>query len=816
MKFNKEQEDIINSIFGAYLINAPVGTGKTTVLIERIFKALEQGIQANEILALTFTNRAADEIKDRLQKKEIDNSEDVLVKTFHGFCAYFLKAEAKTLGFNPEFLILDEEEQIDLARDVLGYTLDTYSELNRVLDKVYRYRLNQLQINLGHNIAPMKINDSWLDFSNRYLRELKKQGAFDFNELVLRTLEALGTNKSIRDKWSERFKFIQVDEFQDTHLSEYLVIKELARKHKNLSFIGDIDQTIYTFRDSRPRFIASLFKKHFAPVKEKSLLINYRSNPNLIKAFLSILDKMEEPETKTLDDNGREVLEEKCLHLFSAYNLEEEVSWIIDNIKKIRSQDSKAKIAVLNRARWTIKEVAQIFIKNNISFLTVDQYDFFKRQEIKDLLAYLKILINRSDFLAARRVMDRPAKNIGVETLKKIKEEGSKNGLGISDFLSFRNYAFSEPYLPLLEAYKTGRIVVLDTETTGLNPATDEIVQIYAREIVQGKLGQEFHYYLKNTKSVTSTYQVHKISDEFLAENGEEPQKVLSELKDFLADSCLVGHNLSFDLNMIKENSRRQGIEIDFKSHYDTLALARRFLNLESYKLSYIAKRLKFKSATHSADDDVAATIDLLFYLVKILEKQSQSRQETWSKFKDKFIKLSSNLNNWEKELDRRRPDDLLEYIWIESGLRDYYQKDKNWLQREKSFLTLKSFFKSRDQESLDQRSSLHNLIHISSLVKNIDFLGLDNGKIPVVTIHQVKGLEFDYVFLLALNEGYFPSYKSDNIEEEKRLFYVALTRAQKKVFLSYSKFGQRFNQDAPLAKSRLLNLIDDNLILKI
>ena len=210
--------------------------------------------------------------------------------------------------------------------------------------------------------------------------------------------------------------------------------------------------------------------------------------------------------------------------------------------------------------------------------------------------------------------------------------------------------------------------------------------------------------------------------------------------------------------------------------------MARRFLNLESYKLSYIAKRLKFKSATHSADDDVAATIDLLFYLVKILEKQSQSRQETWSKFKDKFIKLSSNLNNWEKELDRRRPDDLLEYIWIESGLRDYYQKDKNWLQREKSFLTLKSFFKSRDQESLDQRSSLHNLIHISSLVKNIDFLGLDNGKIPVVTIHQVKGLEFDYVFLLALNEGYFPSYKSDNIEEEKRLFYVALTRAQKKV----------------------------------
>ena len=821
MKFNKEQEDIIKSIEGAYLIKAPVGTGKTTVLIERILRALEQGIEADEILALTFTNRAAEEIKTRLREKINDQAhfDSLLVKTFHGFCAHFLKAEAKSLGLNADFLILDEEEQINLAQSIIGekqnFHLDSNRDLLNIFDRIYRYRLNQLQISWGHKIAPLSLDDSLLDFSNEYLKELNRQGALDFNELVLRTLEGLNDNKNIQEKWSNRFKFIQVDEFQDTHLSEYLVIKELAKKHKNLSFIGDIDQTIYSFRDSRPRFIANLFKEHFAPVKEKSLLINYRSNPNLIKAFLSILEKMEEAETKNLNDSGQEFKADKCLHLFAAYNLEEEVSWIIDRIKKLKKENPQAKIAVLNRANWTIKEVAQIFSKNNISFLTVDQYDFFKRQEVKDLLAYLKILINRSDFLAARRVIDRPAKNIGEETLKKIKELGLKNGLSLADFLSFKNYAFEEPYAPLLKAYKEDRIVVLDTETTGLNPAKDEIVQVYAREIVAGKLGREFHRYLKNTKSVGSAYFVHKISDEFLAEQGEDPKKVLAELKTFLEDACLVGHNLSFDLNMIKENSARQGIEIEFNNYYDTLVLARKLLKLESYKLSHIAQRLNFKTATHSADDDVAATIDLLFYLLKTLEKQSSSRQKTWASFKNKFIKLSSDLENWEKELEQKRPDELLDFIWTESGLRDYYQSDKNWEQREKSFLTLRTFFKVHDQKSLDQRASLHNLIHFSSLLRNIDFLGLEQGQIPIVTIHQVKGLEFDYVFLLALNEGSFPLYKSNDIEEEKRLFYVALTRARQEVFLSYSHFKSGFYRDKSLAKSQLVNLIDKNLIKK-
>ncbi len=822
MTFNKEQQEIINNVFGSYLINAPVGTGKTTVLTERIVRAMEEGIKPSEILALTFTNRASEEMKSRI-KERIDDKNDydaLSINTFHGFCAYFIKAESKNIEINPDFIIIDEDEQIDIAKNILAKDKKIFIENNRdiynILESIYKYRISLIQSEMGHNIKIKELEPELINFSEQYSEELLKQNALDFNELVLLTLKTLVFNQEVSGKWSDRFRFIQLDEFQDTHLSEYLVIKELAKKHKNISFIGDIDQTIYSFRDSRPIFIAQLFKKHFAPVRELSLKINYRSNPNLIKAFLSVLGNMENSQTKELNDYGQDYDKkngDKCVKLFRGYNFSEEVLWAIDNIKKIKENNPKAKIAVLNRTNRAIGEVAQIFSQNNISFLTVDQYDFFKRQEIKDIFAYLKILINKSDLFSAKRLIERPAKNIGEETLNKINEEGRECGLNLSDFLSFKNYNFIEPYNQLIEQHDNGRIVVLDTETTGINPASDEIVQIYAREIINGKLGQEFHHYLKNTKSVGSAYFVHKISDEFLKEKGEDPKKILKELKEFIGDSIISGHNVIFDLNMIKENSKRYKIDIDFKNYYDTLDLSRRFLNLDSYKLSNIAKHLNFKSATHSADDDVAATIDLLIHLIKILKTGIEKRIALWNKFKNKFINISSNLNNWEKELDKKRPAEMLEFLWKESGLKQYYYQDKNFEQRDRSFQTLKTFFQGRDDASLPIKTSLHNLIHFSGLVKNIDFLGLEQGKIPIVTIHQVKGLEFDYVFLLGLNEGNFPLFRSDNIEEEKRLFYVALTRAKQQVFLSYSNFNRRFDRDYPASKSQLLNLIDQKFI---
>ncbi len=819
--FNLEQQKIIDNIFGAYLVNAPVGTGKTTVLTERIVKALELGIRPDEILALTFTNRAADEMKNRIKNRiEDKNIFDALtISTFHGFCAYFLKSESEAASLSSDFLILDEEEQKELAKNILENNKKIYfSDEKKVLgflDEIYKYRLSLLQIEMGHNIKLKNISPDLIVFGEEYRRQMLKQNSLDFNELVFLTLKILSSNQTVANRWSDRFRFIQLDEFQDTHISEYLVIKELAKKHKNITLIGDIDQTIYSFRDSQPVFISKLFKDHFKPVKEFDLTINYRSNPNLIKAFMSVLNNMENPKTKEMTAGDTNDKVEKNIKVFRAYNFSEEVLWIIDNIKKIREENSNAKIAVLTRTNNLIEKVADVFSNNNISFLTVDQYGFFKRQEVKDIFAYLKILFNKSDLLSAKRLIERPAKNIGEETLEKINSDGRACGLNLSDFLNFKNYNFLEPFNQLLISSHQGRIVVLDTETTGINPLNDEIVQIYAREIINGQLGEEFHFYLKNTKSVGSSYFVHKLSDDFLKDNGQDPKKILTALKKFIADSPVAGHNVMFDLNMIIENAKRYNLNFTFKTYYDTLDLARRLLDLDNYKLSTIAQKLNFKTATHSADDDVAATIDLLLYSIDKLKQTTEQRIALWNKFKTKFITISSAINNWEKQIDKLRPTEFLDYLWLESGLKDYYEKDKNANQRFKSINTLKMFFDDKDDITLSPRNSLYNLIRFSSLAKNIDFLGLEQGRIPIVTIHQVKGLEFDYVFLVGLNEGLFPFFRSDNEEEEKRLFYVALTRAKQQVFLSYSNFEYR-DRERVMSKSRLLNLIDPKFVEEI
>jgi DNA helicase II / ATP-dependent DNA helicase PcrA len=813
IEFNKEQRNIINSIFGAYLINAPVGSGKTSILSERILRAMEEGIKPEETLTLAFTNRAVEEIKERLRGKieEQGKLDSLVLKTFHSFCVYFIKSEIDNLEVSNNFQIIDDDDQVEIVKDILSkwpkLFVEKKGDVFNILNKIQKHRMSLLEIEMGHNISLYRISPELLSFSEKYQERMKEENLLDFNELVLITLKALALNKEIQERWSERFKFIQLDEFQDTHISEYLVIKELAKKHKNISLVGDIDQTIYGFRDSRPLFLSELFKKHFHPVESLSLSFNYRSSPQLLKVFMSVLKNMDKPETKKLEafNKKEEINMGDVVSVFQAHNIEEEASWAADNILKIKREEPSAKIAVLTRINNLIPDIAAVFKKNDIPFFTLDQFSFLKNQVVKDLLAYAKILLDKNHFFSAKRVIKRSKYSIDREILKEVKREGSPLFLKLSDFLNFDNHNHSEPFAELLKEKKDGRIVVLDAETTGVDFAEDEIVQIYAREIVDSELGKEFHFYLKNEKPVGSSYSVHKISDEFLKENGQDPKKVLEDLKDFIGDSIVVGHNVLFDLNMIKENALKQGIEFRFNSYYDTLDMARRVLDLPSYRLSYIAEELNFKTATHKADDDVGATIDLLFYLTERLEKSSEDRKLLWARFKDLFLDLSRDIHKWKEKSSELRPAELLDYLYSESGLDRFYSEEDDYIERKKSLENLKNFFQERDNKELKAESSLRSLIDLSSSIRNIDFAFSKKGAIPIITVHQAKGLEFDHVFLLGMNEGLFPFYRSDNIEEEKRLFYVALTRAREKVFLAYSRF-KRFDQRT--SKSEFLDLI--------
>ncbi len=818
MKFNEQQEKIINSINGAYLISAPVGTGKTTILTERIAKAIESGIKPEEIMCLTFTNRAAEEmterIRKRLGKKEI--FDQLFVGTFHGFCAYFIRAEAKLIGINPDFVIFDEGEQYEVMRNIL----DDYGEIGlhgqnekrevmNLIERLYKMRLIKLENEIGCNV-PEGESDKMLDeINDKYLSELKNQNAFDFNTLVLLTIESLYKNKKLRDKWSARFRFIQLDEFQDTHLSEYLVVKELAKKHKNLSFIGDLDQTIYSWRGSEPYFIADLFRKHFAPVEELHLEVNYRFEKNILETVKSFLNNLENKATKKIESSKSVSGDKKCVEVFGGYNMGEEIPWVIESIEKIKKDDPKARIAVLARANYLINKAANVFSERGIAHITVDKYDFFRRQEVKDVFAYLKILFNKFDLESAYRIIQRPARSIGDATLEKIREDGGKTGLKISDFLDFKNFSFLEPFDNLINKWAGGRIVVLDTETTGVNPLRDEIIQIYAIEVVNGKPGKDFHFYLKNTIPVGTSEEVHGISDEYLKKEGRDAKEVLKELKDFIGGDATVGHNVNFDLSMIVENGKRHDVTFDFKEYYDTLDLSRRLVESENYKLNTLAQKFGLETATHDARDDVLATVGLLEVLVGKLGNHRKERVDIFSKFSKKFIKLATEINTWQERVGEMRPAEALEYIWQESGLKNYYASTKDGSKRSESIKTLVEIFEKKDDPERPGDIVLRELINFASLTRDINFLGLDKGKVPIVTVHQVKGLEFDYVFVIGMNEFKFPLYKSD-LEEEKRLFYVALTRAKKKIYLSYSRFD---DYGRNMAMSSFISGIDGDYV---
>jgi len=816
MNFNQEQQTIINSIYGAYLVSAPVGTGKTTVLSERVLKAIELGIKPEEILCLTFTNKAAEEMRNRIKTRinEKEKFDEIVISTFHGFCSYFIKAEAKQLGVANDFLVIDEDDQIEIIKDVIkkekiNLEVENTFQIKDYIEKIYKSRLNNLEKKIGCQIMNLEIDNNLKLLNSEYQKKLKEENVLDFSELVLITMEALYFNEELKNKWTSRFKFIQLDEFQDTHLSEYLVVKQLARVHKNLSFIGDLDQTIYSWRGSDPVLISKIFKEHFKPVQEIFLLDNYRSSIKLLKAIEPVLDNMNYKHTKEIIGQ-KQGTEDNPIEIIDAYNFSEEISQVVHHIKKIREKNEKASIAVLARTHNIINLTAEIFSQQGIAHITVDQYNFFRRQEVRDIYAYLKIIFNKYDTESAYRIVSRPKRNIGETTLTEIREQGGKFGLRISDFFIFDNFLYQEPFEKLLNTWKKGRIVVLDTETTGTNTNKDEIIQIYAREVINGVAKNEFHHYIKNTIPVGTSEAVHRISDEFLLKKGEDTKEILKKLQEFIGNSMVVGHNVNFDLAMIVANGKRSGINFEFKTHADTLDLSRRLVESTNYKLNTLAQKFNLETATHSADDDVNATIGLLSVLIEKLKQGESERKELFGKYKKKFIKLAGQIKDWEMKAKTTKPVDFLEYIFENSGLEEYYGNDHEKEKRFHSYETLKKLFtkKYEENETENYEEVLRDLINYSSLVKNIDFLGLEKGKIPIVTVHQVKGLEFDYVFLISMNEYKFPSYaslKSNDLEEEKRLFYVALTRAKQKVFLSYSNFD---NYNRTQTKSRFLGYL--------
>jgi DNA helicase II / ATP-dependent DNA helicase PcrA len=787
---NAEQIKIINHINGAILVLAPVGTGKTRVLSARVVKAIKSGIPAQKILCLTFTNRAAKEMRERLAEICPKEFRYITIKTFHSLCTSMLRVEARQIGLPADFVVYDDADCIGLIKNI--FNLEKEKEAVEKFSKLADCKVQASKFQLSPNY-PLKELFSSLgmresELASQYQATLQERHALDFNDLIFYVRSMLNSYPEIQQRWKQCFDFVQVDEVQDTHLSEYEIVRCLAARTGNIAMIGDLDQTIYEWRGSEPDKFISQFKQEFQP-QEYSLTWNYRATQTLLNAASGFADSFEERYTKITPAPNCEVGE--LIPVYAAKNEFDEAKWIATQIQNLSNKNpdfAYNRVAVLTRNHKRIEIITKILEQLNIPCVTVEQHQFFMRQEVKDALAYLRLILNPFDAGSMRRLLLRPNRGIGSVTIENIIKEGEACGFKLTDIVSTQTFIDGDPFSNLLTAYNSGIIVVFDVETTGFSASKDEVIEIAASKLVNGKIKAEFHAYITNTVPVGDSEQIHGYSDEFLAKNGSNAIDVFKEFLLFIEDTFLVGHNLGFDIKMIIAHAQKLGLSTPKFEWADTWDLAKRFIESDSYSLETLAAKLNLiQLPSHRAIDDTRTTVELLAILIPLVKVRADYRHALVYRYGNEFENLADDIESWRDASQKLRPANLLGKVLVESGLYDYYQRDEP--KRLENIKRLVNIFQEQDDLELHPDTALRSIIEYSALAKNLDQISQDNNQVLIITIHQSKGLEFDTVFLAGISEDEFPSYfsvRDGNVEEEKRLFYVAMTRAKKRLLISF------------------------------
>lgn len=806
--FNTEQREVIDHIQGALLVLAPAGTGKTGVLTERVANAIGQGIPAENILCVTFTNRAAREMRDRLQQNCSNDYRKLTIKTFHGLCTQLLRIEGKAIGLTSEFTIFDESDSWELLKLVSGLDDGDRKRLNNLNKLIQDAKSDTCKDDLSLHF-PAKLGFSKSSPDGRICREyqnsLHEQHALDFSDLVYYTRAMLHCQPEIGERWSNRYELIQIDEVQDTHLAEYEVIHHLAKVSGNIALIGDLDQTIYEWRGSEPERLIEAFKADFTPTTY-SLTYNYRATKNLINAASEFANIFEKRYTKCTPDIKAN--EGEPIYLHTEESVDDEGAWIAKQIKALASNNNDFqynRVAVLTRKNERCSCVANNLQKLRIPCITADQYDLFKKPECKDALAYLSFLVNPFDSRSFRRILNAPTKGIEKSVIDTIVRHGQTFGLKLTDFALIRTLENGEPFKDLLTAYKQGKIIVFDTETTGLSATQDEVIEIGAVKLYKGKPIAEFHCFIKNTVAVGNSELIHHIGETHLEEHGIPASEAFQEFREFIGDSLLVGHNVSFDIKMLYAHASRLGIEFEKNLWADTWDISTRFIESENHKLETLSRKLDLPlRQAHRAIDDALTASDLLSKLIHLIEEHIFARERFIELYKSQFLSTASQIDQWREKSLTKRPNDLLTVIVNESRLHIHHKKNTNNLYK------LRDFLKERDDPNLPPQMSLHSILELIALTKNVDLISKTDNLIAVITIHQSKGMEFDIIFLAGAVDSEFPSWQSlqpdGNLEEEKRSFYVAMTRAKQKLFITghmedekgYTKRESQFIKSIP------------------
>lgn len=618
---NDRQKEAVVNTDGPMLILAGAGSGKTKVLTTKVAYLIEEkNIDPNNILAITFTNKAAKEMKERIFKLEGNSAFYIQISTFHSFGLKILKENCELLGYEKNFTILDSDDSLSIIKKIMK---ELNIDANKYNPKAIK---NVISNNKNEIIDPEKyslyVNTDFdeiaLEVYRKYEKSLKINNAVDFDDLLILPLKLFNNNPGVLQKYQEKYKYLFIDEYQDTNEPQYILSKMISAKYKNITVVGDADQAIFTWRGANYKNILN-FEKDYKDAKVVLLEENYRSTKTILNAANNVIKNNKVRKEKNLWTQNEEGSK---ITYYKAFDEKDESNYVVNEIKKLIEKGVNPKdICVLYRANAQSRTVEEAFLTSNISYNIVGSYAFYNRKEIKDLIAYLKLIYNNKDDVSLLRVINYPKRGIGNKAIENL-------------------------------AIKSN---VLDKS-------------LY--EVIDSGKELEFKNMIEEIKK-------------------EESHLTLTELIDMVLDKS----------GMKKSLEDEKSIEADI-----------RLENLEEFKS--IAKAME-----------------------------------------------------------------------INEGI-----------------------------------VSLEELLDKLALVSDVSEQKNDNeDKVTLMTMHAVKGLEYDYVFVVGVEEGLFPHSNSlesnDELEEERRLCYVAITRAKKKLYLINARSRILYGKVSSNVPSRFINEISDEYI---
>jgi DNA helicase-2/ATP-dependent DNA helicase PcrA len=779
-KLNPEQRAAVETTDGPLLILAGAGSGKTRVITSRIAWLIrEKGVAPDSILAVTFTNKAASEMAERVERLLGHNSlTKPLIATFHSLCVRILRRDIEALrvnnqGLTKSFAIFDETDQQNIVKQVMRRMgLDTKQLTPRTV-------LGRISWAKNHMVDPQEYylgskdpdSERVAHIYKGYKDELRKNNAMDFDDLLLEAARLLKVSAPTREYYQRKYRYILVDEYQDTNRPQYELMKLLAGERKNVCAVGDEDQSIYSWRGADIRNILE-FEQDFPNAKIVRLEQNYRSTQVILEAAGAVV-------ANNLRRKGKKLWTDRqggsLIGYYEAPDGENEALFIADRIQKFLRESTEsgdeAHCAVLYRTNSQSRLVEEALRRYGVSYSMVGGFSFYERAEIKDMLSYLRLVRNPHDSMALNRVINTPARGIGATTLATLERLALETGQSTWDAMkaAIEQKLISTRAGMALDSFRqlvTDAQAMMDPDFAGKLSA----------DIVSEEADTDFSF--------------------GAAEPGTEKQQEVTESLEAATDNGTVLEDLVSDFNF---GANENQIPLLDPSHFSPFA--------EKPKRPF----LKMPKQTDQAGTRVPQTTPLSknrVPQVSNLRPGSDDSEPNPSPLKD--------LEPFRNPGDPATLPELIRFIIDRSG----YIKALEAEASPESFSRIENLkeLANAAHDAEVRGETLADFLDHAALASVTDQFD-PNARVTLMTLHAAKGLEFPLVFLAGLEEGLFPHSRTlmnpDELEEERRLCYVGMTRAMNTLILTRAHYRRRYGNDAPEQSipSRFLEEVPSQLV---